>query len=249
VDDRLSLGGRMKRYEKIVADLQPNTPLIIRLDGRAFHTFTRGMEKPFDTEFMSMMNHVALGLVNEIQNSRLAFVQSDEISILVYDGLESDTWFGNDIQKITSVSSSLASALAMLWNQENKLKEGVPIVFDSRVFPLPLKDVANYFVWRQMDWERNSLQMFARSLYSHKEMHMKNREQLHQMLFEKGKNWNNLPIPLRRGRCAVRKPTKIMVDNEHYSGEVTRNKWMIDFLIPIFTKEPEYIQNELKDGV
>lgn len=246
--NKTTIGERMKRYELIIADLPPNTPLVLRLDGRAFHTFTRGMEKPFDRRFMDMMDIVALALVEEIQNTCLAYVQSDEISILIYDKVDSGNWFGNDVQKMTSVSASLGSATAMLWNQRFKLKPERPIMFDSRVFPLPMKEVNNYFIWRQMDWERNSLQMIARSLYSQKQLYKKNKADMNEMLFQKGVNWDSLATRLKRGRCAVQVPTQIEVDNKHFKGEVTRNKWSIDNEIPIFTKDRTYVQEKLEES-
>ena len=108
---------RMKGYEKKY-HLPINLPIIIRIDGRAFHTFTRGMEKPFDETFIDMMNNIGLKLCDEIQNCRMAFLQSDEISFLVYNRIESDCYFSNEIQKICSISASMASSIATKYTLE-----------------------------------------------------------------------------------------------------------------------------------
>lgn len=242
------LEDRMKNYEKKY-ELSINIPVIIRIDGRAFHTLTRGMNKPFDETFINMMNIIGLGLCEEIQNCRLAYLQSDEINFLIYNRIESDTWFGNEIQKMSSISASLAAAIAAKYIAENfPEKSKANIAFDSRAFLVPEKDVGNYFLWRQQDWERNSLQMLARKYYSQKHMQNKCREDMHDMLHDKGDNWNNLPTYLKRGRCIVKKEQKIMINNDHFQGEVLRNNWIVDLEIPIFTENMNYIFNRLKDN-
>ena len=225
------IGDRMKIYENAFNDKLPvRMPAIIRLDGKAFHTLTRGMDKPFDEDFILKMHIVARYLCKNIQGAVMAYVQSDEISILLhnYKRFESGSWFDNKIQKIVSVSSGMASACftqSLMNDNVDKIA-----VFDSRIFVLPESDVCNYFVWRQRDWERNSIQMLARSLYSHKECQNKNRSELNEMCFQKGKNWNNLAVHLKRG-------TVIVKDEE--------GKWnIID--TPQFTKDREFIDNLLK---
>jgi tRNA(His) guanylyltransferase len=240
------LDERMKNYEKRY-ELSINLPVIIRLDGRAFHTFTRGMEKPFDNVFIDMMNTIGLKLCKEIQNCRLAFLQSDEISFLVYNNIESMTWFGNEIQKMCSISASLAAAIGTKYIFENiPNKIGSNISFDSRAFIIPPKDVVNYFLLRQQDWERNSIQMLARKYYSQKQMQNKNCEDMHDMLHEKGDNWNNLPTYLKRGRCIVKKEQNVTIDNDYFKGNIIRNNWVVDLDIPIFKDNRDYILNILE---
>ena len=161
-----SLEDRMKSYENIVSDLAENIPIILRVDGRAFHTFTRGLEEPFDDQFIRMMNEIGLALCNEVQNARLAYLQSDEISILILKKQLSSSWFKNDIQKMVSVSASLASAISTKYCYEHGWKENNIITFNSRVFLIPSRDVVNYFIWRQQDWNRNSIQMYARKFFN-----------------------------------------------------------------------------------
>ena len=155
-----SLGDRMKSYERKY-NLTYNMPVILRLDGRAFHTLTRGMKKPFDLTFINMMNEIGITLCEEIQGCRMAYLQSDEISLLIMNKPESNAWFDNEIQKMCSVSASIASAIATkLILDSNRI-----ISFDARAFTIPNTDVINYFIWRQKDWERNSIQMYTRYFY------------------------------------------------------------------------------------
>lgn len=255
---KTSLEDRIKYYyeQNTCTKLPENIPIILRIDGRAFHTLTRGLQKPFDLKFVDMMDSVALDLCdNEIQNVRMAYLQSDEISFLIYKGVFSDSWFNNDVQKMVSISASRASCTATNFNKINNVfwfsndAKNKYIMFDSRVFIIPEKEVCNYFIWRQRDWERNSIQMLARSYYSQKQLNKKSCSDMHDMIFEKGDNWNNLPTFLRRGRCIV--PTKKMVHvtkketKGNFEGDVERTVWTIDDNIPIFTKDRNYINKFL----
>ena len=223
----LSLGDRMKLYEASFKHYLPiNIPAILRLDGRAFHTFTRGLDRPFDQRIIDMMDLVALELCPEIQGARLAYIQSDEISFLIYPGIFSDSWFNNNVQKIASVAASHASCVAMKFCYDQEFKQGKYVGFDARIFSIPEKDVENYFIWRQKDWERNSLQMFTRAFYSHKELRNKKTPAMHEMLHAKGENWNDLSTSLKRGRCV---------------GKDGEGSWALDNEIPEFSKNREFI--------
>jgi tRNA(His) guanylyltransferase len=181
-----SLGDRMKNnYEdRSKTSLYRRMPVIIRLDGKAFHTLTRGCEKPFDRNFSDAMDQTMIKVMEEAQGSQLGYVQSDEISILLTDYTNFDTqaWFDNQVQKICSVAASIASVEFT----ETFGKKGY---FDCRVFNIPKEEVCNYFIWRQQDWMRNSVQMLARSHFSQKQLHNKNIPAMHDMLHEKGVNW------------------------------------------------------------
>jgi tRNA(His) guanylyltransferase len=248
-----SLEDRMKEYEQgTCSSLPENIPIILRLDGRAFHTITRNLQKPFDLTFIHMMNTIAIDLCdNEIQNARMAYLQSDEISILIYKGVMSGSWFKNDVQKMTSISASRASCIATEFNlRKNLFGEHAKPMFDSRVFLVPEKDVCNYFIWRQRDFERNSLQMVARQYYSQKQLNKKSCSDMHEMIFQKGLNWNKLPAQLRRGRCVVPKIEKVYVTKEetkgHFEGLVDRTTWVVNNQIPIFTKDRNHINKFLE---
>lgn len=240
------LDDRMKLYEKEIK-LPINIPVILRVDGRAFHTFTRGMKKPFDEDFISMMNEIGVSLCNDIQNCRMAFLQSDEISFLLYNKIYSSTWFDNSIQKMASIAASRASSVATSWINKNMPNRRAPISFDARVNIYPLKDVVNYFIWRQQDWERNSVQMVARSYYSQKQVHGKVQSEMQEMIFQKGDNWNDYPTYLKRGRCIVKTKQNTYTKNKHFEGVVERSKWVIDNEIPILKDERDYILSKLED--
>ncbi len=243
-----SLGDRMKEYEYAYNIRLPRRlPVIMRLDGRAFHTLTRKAEKPFDPVFIDIMNVAAVKVCEEIQGAQIAYIQSDEISILIhnYKTLESDAWFDNKIQKMVSIGASVASSVfSILANDHTYPFEELNLVqFDARVFVLPEQEVCNYFIWRQQDWERNSIQMLAQSLYSHKELHQKNQKDMQEMCFKKGKNWNDLPTNLKRGRCIY----KVLAYHRlRDASEQIHKIWSIDNDIPIFTQDRHFIDKFLK---
>ena len=183
--DKDSIGNRMKaNYEdRYRFSLTRRTPVIMRLDGRAFHTLTRRMDKPFDEMFSDFMNKTAMFLCSEIQGAKCAYVQSDEISILItdFDTLTTDAWFDYNIQKMTSVSAGLASAYFTNRFFDGHARDADIAIFDSRVFNIPKEEVCNYFIWRQLDWMRNSVQMLAQAHFSHKQLQGKNQQAMHEM--------------------------------------------------------------------
>lgn len=200
-----TLGQRMKEnYENAYRiKLTRRTPVIIRLDGKAFHTLTRGCQKPFDEHFQKSMIKTMSILCEKIQGVKCAYHQSDEISLLLcdFDRLDSGAWFDYNLQKLVSVSASMASTYFNIYWRENKFNYGF---FDSRAFNIPMEEIKNYFIWRQKDWERNSLQMVAQSQFSQKELHKKNKSDMHEMLNEKGINWADLEGKWKNGTFLFR---------------------------------------------
>lgn len=192
----------MKGYEDAYRIKLPRrTNVMIRVDGKAFHSYTRDCRKPFDDVLMALMNKTAISLCHEIQGAKLAYVQSDEISIWVtdYDKIETNAWFDNNLQKMASVTASIATSEFNACKMALDKIEGAN--FDSRVWIIPeLAEVANYFLWRSQDCARNSLQMFARSFFSHKELEGKNTSEIHEMLHNIGENWANLNMEYKNGR-------------------------------------------------
>jgi tRNA(His) 5'-end guanylyltransferase len=190
----MGIGERMKEnYEnRYRIKLTRRTPVIIRLDGKAFHSLK--LEKPFDPYFGNTMQETAIFLCANIQGAKLAYTQSDEISILVSDCdyLKTEAWFDYNLQKVVSISAALASAYFNAYYRSL-------LAFDSRAFNLPKEEVCNYFIWRQQDWIRNSVHMLARAHYSHKELHNKNSSDMHEMLHKKGVNWANLANRWKNG--------------------------------------------------
>ena len=192
-----SLGDRMKaNYEnRYKYSLLRRLPVILRLDGKSFHTLTRQCEKPFDKNLSDCMAETAKMLCEEIQGARYAYTQSDEISILLidYNLITTQAWFDYDLQKVVSISSAIAST-------SFTTRFGKLALFDSRAFNLPVDEVCNYFIWRQKDWIRNSVSGLAQSHFSHKQLHQKSQSDMHEMLFSKGINWNDLDLRWKNGQ-------------------------------------------------
>lgn len=231
-----ALGTRIKKYEHITRDhLIPRMPVIMRLDGKAFHTFLKNAEKPFDSKVHTAMTNTAYELVKHIQGAVLAYTQSDEISILIKDwhNVKTESWFDNNIQKMVSVSSSIATAT---FNKDYTHINGKVALFDSRVFNLPEHEVVNYFIWRQQDATRNSIQMLGQHYFSHKKMQGKNQSQIQDMLMELEApiNWNELSTWKKRGSCI--KTSSSLKE----SGKMKRHV-DIDHSIPMFTADKNYI--------
>lgn len=210
------LGKRMKEFYESVPKIKlvRRMPVIIRIDGKAFHTFTRGFQKPFDHILMQSMQETARYLAENIQGCVASYVQSDEISLLLidYKKLTTSAWFDYEVQKVCSISASMAT---LFFNQNfakrvaangewvgdtyNKaLNSGA--MFDSRCFNVPKEEVSNYFLWRQLDASRNSIQMVGQANFSHKELQELSCNQIQEKLFqEKGINWNDFSGAEKRG--------------------------------------------------
>lgn len=239
MNTRDPIGTRMKeQYENRARFYLPRrTYTILRVDGKSFHTFTRGFRRPYDTELMKAMDQTAKFLCEEIQGARLAYVQSDEISVLLadFDKITTSAWFDGNVQKMSSVGAALATgAFNEAIKERNDPKLGTAF-FDARVFTIPDPiEVENYFVWRQQDATRNSISMAAQALYSHKELHGKNTVQQKEMTFKKGVNWNDYPGRCKRGGAVVKETFKEDPVTAGDNGERTR--WAI-VEPPIFTRD------------
>lgn len=240
-----SLGNRIKGYEDTWRlSLPRRFPLLLRLDGKAFSSYTAKCKRPWDENINEVMDLTAKALCTQLQTVQIAYIQSDEITLLLhgYKRFNSQPWFDNNLQKMVSVAASIAGATftansGLIWDDEIK-----PAYFDCRAFVLPESEVCNAFLWRQQDASRNSVQMLARSLYSHKECNNKNNSELQEMCFQKGSNWNDIPTKYRRGRCVLRE----LYEVESPSGTVQRSRWVVDNEIPIFSQDRDYINKHLE---
>ena len=264
--DKSNIGSRMKEYERRNQYyLQKRTPVVIRVDGRSFHTFTKGFKRPFDNVLIKTMQETAKYMCENIQGAKFAYVQSDEITIILvdYDTLETDCWFNYRTDKLCSISASMATmAFNKFFAEEVKKiiasKEHVYIsreeiklvdvyeksiekgaMFDARAFNIPKEEVANLIYWRQLDAIRNSIQMVGQAFFSNKELHGKSCNMIQDMLHEeKGINWNDFPTYQKRG-SACRKVEQIV----NIAGTIdTISTWEIDLEMPILKGEGrEYI--------
>jgi tRNA(His) guanylyltransferase len=273
--DKTAIGDRMKRYEEAARIyMTPRMPLIIRVDGRAFHTYTKRVgggevagTDPWNGVIRDAMTDTARALMADITGAKIAYIQSDEISVLVtdYDKLSSEPWFGKNSQKVCSVSASVAT-MAFNNNIRAYVDSGLPAeffpteaTFDSRAYCVPREDVTNYFVWRQRDAEKNSISMLAQYHFSHKQLHGKSGSDKQDMLMrEHGVNWNEIDTWKKRGWCVDRKVVTMTYAEFIEQGgvvrtrtpsvdidpdtPVTRTNLDPDWEIPIFTKDRDYIE-------
>jgi tRNA(His) 5'-end guanylyltransferase len=214
-----ALGDRIKEFyeNRFRITLPRKAYTIIRIDGKAFHTYTKGLYRPFDKYLMEDMDATASYLCQNIMGAKLAYVQSDEISILItdFDDINTQAWYDNNMQKMVSVSSSMATAefnrLRLMRSCISIQNEGLldhndlikfkMAEFDSRVMQIPQRiEVENYFIWRQQDAIRNSISSVAQSLYSTKDLQGKNGLQMKEMILEKGFDWDKFLFNEKSGR-------------------------------------------------
>lgn len=239
--DRTALGDRMKTYEAVTRSVLPRrTYTIIRCDGKAFHAYLRGAEKPFDAQFMADMDKVTAVLCKQVDGTVFAFTHSDEISLLLADfgSVHTEPWFGGNVQKMASVSASIATM------ELNAMRAGFPL-FDARVFTIPSQvEVANYFIWRQRDCVRNSVAMAAQAHFPHKRLHGLDGGQMQELLWsEKGVNWNDYPDGAKRGRVCVRVTAEEPITytdkrtGQENTVDAVRSRWVTEGA-PHFTADP-----------
>lgn len=206
---RDDLGDRMKMYENAEAGrrLMPLLPVLARIDGRAFHSFTRGMYRPFDAMFMACMVDTTFALVRET-GACMGYTQSDEITLAWHSqSTQSQIWFDGRVAKMTSQLAAQATlhfyrlVLARMPDYAKRLP-----TFDARVWNVPNRtEGANVFLWREWDATKNSISMAAAAFYSHKQLEGKNGNQKLDMLQERGVNWNEYPAPIKRGSYVQRR--------------------------------------------
>ena len=249
------LGDRMKDFyeDRTRYKLARRTNTIIRIDGKAFHTYTKGLQRPFDQGLMEDMNKTAEYLCQNIQGAKFGYVQSDEISILItdYDDIDTHAWFDANLQKMASIAASLATAefnrLRLIRKMNTTVATAGSILeqfkhamFDARVFQIPYQEeVINYFLWRQQDATRNSISSVAQSLYSAKELHGKKTSDMQEMIFQKGINWNDYSPREKRG-SVICKFGEILTNDK--GEKYTRSRWKADPETPIFSQDKGYLR-------
>lgn len=264
-----SLGDRMKSYyeDRFRLQLPRRTNILIRIDGKAFHTYTKGLQRPYDMPLMEDMDETTKFLCENIQGAKMGYVQSDEISILLtdYDEIDTQGWFDYNLQKMCSISASLATAkfnqlrTARAYKNSSIVMEPEDLTniklatFDARVFIIPFhEEVVNYFVWRQQDATRNSISMAAQSMFSHKELHKKSTDEMQELMFTlKDVNWNDYPTRFKRGSAIIKEERVFMKKRPEFVNDgktypisddniVKRKRWEA-VETPIFTQDRNFI--------
>lgn len=257
------LGIRMKEYYEQIpkVKLMRRTPVIIRIDGKAFHTFTRGFEKPFDEILTKAMQGTTKYLCENIQGCVFGYTQSDEISLVLvdYKKLNSSAWFDYELQKMCSIAASMAtmkfnkifeelvdeyaslpqsSGVRCNWYR-TALSKGA--MFDARCFNIPREEVTNCIYWRQLDATRNSIQMIGQANFSHGELQEKTCNMIQDMLMEqKGINWSDYPAYLKRGTAVIKE--EYLTENDS-----VRTRWVVDLDMPQLKSENrEYLERLIR---
>lgn len=196
------LGDRMKAYEKASSPpaLSGQLPIYVRIDGRSFSKFTKGMQRPFDPRMTEAMIKTTEDLVRETK-ARIGYTQSDEISLVLLDySVLSEPFFGGKLQKLCSVLASVATASFAKHIRDWEPYSEKYATFDCRVVQLPTRDeTANMMLWRNQDAIKNSVSMACRSIASHKQMDHKDQKQMHEMIKEAGVNFDHYPEAFRTG--------------------------------------------------
>lgn len=242
---------RMKEYERASKGyLSKRTPVLIRVDGRAFHTFTRGFSKPYDKVLNKSMQDTMKYLCKNVQGCVLGYTQSDEITLVLvdYDDIKKSSWLDYEVQKICSIVASMTTMQFNKVFRNNieeysqlrecfggqlliyKRAEEMGAMFDARCFNVPENDVCNAIIWRQRDAEKNSISSLGQAYFTDKELHGKKGNEVQDMLMEKFKvNWNDVETKFKRGSACIKTETGWFVDNE----------------MPILTKDRAYVESRV----
>lgn len=248
--DKDSLGDRQKSYEvSYKQQLIPKMPIVVRIDGKAFHTFTKNLAKPFDDLLIDTMQKTMLELCKDLPTCKLGYTQSDEITLVFIcdDVKKTEGLYKYKVNKILSIIASKATKyfnkffyknVELLKNDSDYFKDIVDLTFyenklfeaefDCRVMNIPDWDIINNLIWRQQDATRNSIQMLGHFYFTQKQLHKKTSSEIMDMLMiEKKVNWNDLATSKKRGSCCY----KIENGNK-------RKTWALDVNMPILT-QPE----------
>lgn len=257
-----TLGDRMKEYEYVTRNKLTNrVPVIIRLDGKAFHNFTKGFNKPVDDIMARTMKRTTEALCNNVQGVVMGYTQSDEISLVLMNtsNKASELWFNNNISKIISVSASMCTLhFNKFFEEEVKnIDYADPYyskintaIFDSRAFSIPENDIVNYFIWRQRDCQKNAISSTARTLFSHKSLYgLSGSKMIEKMKEEKDFIYEDkIPLSFRNGVTFIKEETK-RVGEDNFGKECVSysKRWVAIDGTKNFEQEPEFYLNYLED--
>jgi len=248
-DIKLSLADRMKYYEQIYDNkFEYNNVYLIRLDGNCFskRIKTWKLKRPFDKDFHGAMVDTCKELIQLIPDAKLIWTGSDEITILCLPTNKKDAWFANRINKVISLAASYCTAYFNKFMNDSLINvKDYPGFFDARIISIPTLDEAiNNILSRYNDCKKNSISMWADSVYSHKELLKKNSIEKIQMLKEKNIDWedsNIVPDWTKYGTFIYK---EIVCYNKDTKEEVANKNLAIN----LFEENPDkyYIRTKLK---
>lgn len=231
-------------------------PVVIKIDGRSFSRVTVNTQKPFCYKTMAMLNGTMLSMAKQIDGVVFGYQYSDKIILILRNDRspDEDAWFGNDIQMLSSVSSSIATYEFMnqLWENDNPPDLNGKVIFSSQVFGVPnILEAINYLIYKQYHCAQKGITDAVYSVlaprYGNEVPGMlegKNLEDRKKILDESGFSWDSLPGAFRLGSAAYLVPR--LIDTSH--GQVTQHKWSLDFNLPMFTEEREWLKTILTTG-
>ena len=248
-----SLGDRMKSYYETASrtKLLRRTPVVIRIDGKAFHTFTKKFKKPIDEVMAESMRRTMLRLCESVEGCVFGYTQSDEITLVLvdYKTLEQGAFFDYDVQKMCSVAASMATmefnrafyelAAELTESEEDFKKIYAPMLgkatFDARCFNVPKEEVVNCVYWRQLDAMRNSIQSFGRSRMPQSRMQHMNCDKIKEALSQEfGVVWDELPAKDKWGSACIKAVLSFANPPDTL---LARASWRIDEDMPLLKGE------------
>ena len=257
-----ALGERMRRNYEFPYRffLTKRTPVIIRIDMNNSHSFTYSMKKPFDPIFIESMHNTGIALCEQLTNIEFAYVQADEINLLLLDSKKNSLgqWLDGNLQKMVSTAASIATiefnrayTHAILSHNEldNEITEQYSskinkMIFDACAFNIPESEIVNYFIHRQTECSKNSVSIIGKYYFSVDKLQNLNTLNIQEKLKSIGINWNELPTFFKRGICTKRE--SYVVKDEYKNEDIQRFRWVVDYEIPVFAREKEYINQYLR---
>lgn len=231
-------------------------PVVIKIDGRNFSRATKNTHKPFCKKTMALLNGTMLALAKKIDGVVFGYQYMDKIILILRNdrNSEEDPWFGNECQKMASVSSSIATyeCLSQLWAMSEAPQLEGEITFSSHVFGVPsINEAINYLLYRQFRCMQSAVNDAVQSVlwprYGEKTndiLEDKNLDERRKILDEAGFDFDSMPSSFRHGSAAYLVPSLVNT----MQGQVTRHKWLLDFEIPLFTDSKEWLRTILTTG-
>lgn len=259
-----SLEQIMRYYESIQSQcLMSSLPVIIRVDGKCFSKFTKNFQKPFDPAMAHAMIATATALAQQIPGTKIAYTQSDEVSLVLMLTDDQEPYHSYRIEKLCSTAASIATlafnralgwyASEIVFTEETARYQQAydaaytkGALFDARAFSIPDDDVLNYLIWRQNDCTRNSINAAARTVATPSKLTGLSTNDMQELLFQNKINWNDYPDQFKRGTFITKQ--KRILWSEYLKDLIERNVWLPVECPPILSKNPELVLRIMEDN-